>query len=770
MLVFELHRRMISFAITAAFLFSLFPACNLSAQANTSSLNGVVRNSQGIAVPKATVTLNETGASAVTDDKGYFVISLPSGATSHLTFTATGYITQTVTMPAERISSVEIDLARTVMVNEQVSVTAPRLAIPMAQNPAATSIVSSESLDAMPRSVGAEEALETVPGVKVDNQANQERVHISIRGQGILTESGVRGIQVLLDGIPQSDPSGFVPDLFDVDWANVQEVAVVRGPVAALYGGGSSGGVIDIVTATAGDQPHATVSVLGGSNDFYKGHTDYSRKVGSNSLFLSAARAASSGYRVHTNFYGDNLSGKLSLIAGPRLHLNLLGLGTGYFNQNPEGLNLAQVKQDPRQPNPDALTYNEYQKTRRGTGGVTGQWAVTEGQRLAFTAMGRYTRYDESVPSSVEHQNIRASGGSVQYDAEKDFGQVVSHSSLGFDVDGQWTYDYKHQNMGAGVEGPDLLANQDITQKRVAGFAAERVELGRKWSLLADGRWDHISNLSADHLRSNGLDLSGEKTFDRATGRVGLTFNPRSDTGFYAQWGQGFMPPSTEELYANPDALGGFNVHLKPATSWGVDGGVRGTIRKAAYYELEVFHLHTANDFERYRIGSRPLETFYGNAGQTSRYGFESEVRWMPVRRLTVSEAYTYSHFVYSKYDSQVYSGDLTDHRLPNSPNHQFYVRASVELPRSVIATIGTQVYSRAFIDPTNVASIDGYSLLNAHLSKQGRCGRMICELSVSGRNLAATKYIAFTEPDPDGNSYQPGPRREIFGGLKVRF
>jgi outer membrane receptor protein involved in Fe transport len=42
--------------------------------------------------------------------------------------------------------------------------------------------------------------------------------------------------------------------------------------------------------------------------------------------------------------------------------------------------------------------------------------------------------------------------------------------------------------------------------------------------------------------------------------------------------------------------------------------------------------------------------------------------------------------------------------------------------------------------------------------------------LFVAGRNLTAKRYIAFTEPDPDGNSYQPGPGREIFGGLQFRF
>ena len=124
----------------------------------------------------------------------------------------------------------------------EVVVTAPRMEIPLSENPAATTVVGEETIaKSTTKWIGAEEALKLVPGVKVDNQADGERVHLSIRGQGLLTERGVRGIKVLLDGLPLNDPTGFAPDLFDVDWATVQRVEVFRGPASALYGGGALG-------------------------------------------------------------------------------------------------------------------------------------------------------------------------------------------------------------------------------------------------------------------------------------------------------------------------------------------------------------------------------------------------------------------------------------------------------------------------------------------------------------------------------------------------
>ena len=331
-------------------------------------LRGQIRDTQGRPVAGVSIAIKETGASATSDAKGQFTIATPSGQPARIEFSARGYFPLAQTVDAAQIQLLEVTLTAAPLVKQEAHVTAPRLDIPLAENPAAASVVGAERLGTMPRTVAAEEALVSVAGVKVDNQANQERVHVSIRGQGILTERGVRGIGVLLDGLPLNDPSGFAPDLFDVDWTGVEEVHVVRGPVAFLYGGGSSGGVIDIATVAGEGQGHSTAALSGGSNTFYKGHYDYAGKLGSAPAYLSIARAEGEGYRVHTRFYGDNVYGKVAFHPTSRLHLNVIGSGTGYFNQNPEGLNLEQVQEDPRQPNPDSLTYNEYQKTKRASG------------------------------------------------------------------------------------------------------------------------------------------------------------------------------------------------------------------------------------------------------------------------------------------------------------------------------------------------------------------------------------------------------------------
>jgi iron complex outermembrane receptor protein len=401
---------------------------------------------------------------------------------------------------------------------------------------------------------------------------------------------------------------------------------------------------------------------------------------------------------------------------------------------------------------------------------VSGEWDAAERQRLSFQFYTRRTTYKEPVPSSVEHRELTAPGGSLQYQGEWGSGRVRNTFSAGTDLDWQFTTSLRHPNLGNAVENASVLSNADITQRRVGAFFTDRLAIGDQWTLLGSLRLDGIRNQLTDKLKAGGLDLSGSANFSRVTGRLGVTRSITRDVGLYASWGQGFLPPATEELYANPAALGGFNRSLEPATSTGEEVGVRASALARLFWDAAFFRLDTRRDFERYRVASRPLETFYGNAGESRRYGLESSVRWLPARGAFVTAAYTYSNFVYTKYDSLTYSGNLTGKDLPNSPRQQLYVDASWEFARNWTIGAGTEVWGRAFIDPTNRTWIDGYGLLNARFSRSWQRRGLGGTLFVAGRNLTAKRYIAFTEPDPDGNSYQPGASREIFGGLQFRF
>ena len=646
-------------------------------------------------------------------------------------------------------------------------VTALRTAIPLRVNPAATTVLDTRALEAMPRAVAADEAVRMVPGVKVDNQADGERVHMSIRGQGILSERGLRGIKVLQDGLPLNDPTGFAPDLYDVDWSNVQRIEVLRGPGASLYGGGATAGVINIQTAPAGGESGGpSGSIRGGSHGFWKAAARTGGQMGDLGYALSLSRAEGDGYRVHTAFDATNIYAKGEWQATDALHLTPIVGWTGFFNQNAEGLNLAWMAENRKQANPDATVFNEYQRTHRFTGGVVGAYEASETTRLDFNAYLRTTTYKEPVPSSVQHRSLTGPGATLQVSHHTGTGRVGHTLGAGTDVQWQTIDEYRHPNLGKAREGPEKLSDQTIDQSGMGLFLFDRVELGEAWGGMINLRYDRITNQLKDHLQAGGTDLSGDADFDHLTLRLGLSYSPSETLGFFANWGQGFLPPATEELANNPAAQGGFNEGLKAATSWGEEVGVRGLLGRRLLYDVTAFHLETEGDFDRYRIPTRPLETFYRNGGNSRRFGVEVYGNWHPADPLWIQTAYTWSHFVYR--ESTSFYGDIQGNRLPNSPQYQLMTDLAWEVRPHLTLGLGTDSYSKWFVDASNTVPVDGYTLLNARAAWSFPVGGREWEISLQGRNLTGTKYVAFTEPDPDGNSYQPGPEREIFVGLRV--
>ncbi len=663
----------------------------------------------------------------------------------------------------------------------EITVTAPRIEIPLKENPAATTVVSTPLLQLIPKSIALDEVMKLVPGVRVDNQAAGERLHFYIRGIGILTERGTRGIKALVDGISLNDPTGFVPDFYDVDWATVNKIEVLRGPAAALYGSGSSGGVLNIFTRDGDQIPFALRGFLArGSYGFYKGQAEAGGTVGGLNYRISGSGLSGDGYREHSKYSAKNFYGKFNLKTSKAKRLTFVIGWTDFFNENPEGLNLSWFSSDPdklrRLANPDSYRFNEYQDTKRLTTGINGSFSLASNLDLTVSAYLRHTKYEEAVPSSVIHRSYSTPNFSLQLNHSAGEGRLKNHLSLGVDYGYQSLDEYKHPNLGNAVEGPELQSDQIMTQAGTGIFLINRLDLGQSWSISLSLRYDRINNELEDNFKGGGIDLSGKVAYKKTTGRIGVAWNPISVFGLYASWGSGFLPPGTEELVNNPYSYGGYNTQLKAATTRGEEIGARGTLANSLVYDVAFFHLRTENDFGRYRMKTRPLETFYGNVGSTKRYGLETSLSWFAAEGLALRLAYTYSNFKYISVETLDAGVIYKDTWLPNSPQHQVYLDGEYKITQALTAGASLEHVSSWYIDATNrifpngYGQTDPYTLVNVRFGYLFKIGNNPWQLFVYGRNIFSVKYYGFTEPDPDGNSYQPAPTAEWSVGLRFGF
>ncbi|MEI6061786.1 MAG: TonB-dependent receptor, partial [Bacteroidota bacterium] len=604
------------------------------------------------------------------------------------------------------------DSLKTIRLGE-VTITANRLPILLKNNTGSISLVNAATLSGMPKSIGIEEALRLVPGVRIDNQHDGERVHVSIRGQGILTERGLRGIGVIIDGIPVNDPSGFAPDLYDVDWSTVKKIEVLRGPAAGLYGGGGAAGVLNITTNDGGAKPiGGEFSQAIGSNGFTKSLVQLDGSKNDMDYRVSYSRTGGDGYRDHQAYWGNKFYEKVNYHPGKKLTITQIISHTDYFQQNPEGLNIQQFD-NLLQANPDACPFNEYQKTNRTTVGFQGSYKISSAQDLQVSSFLRTWNYKETSNRCAEYRTYTVPGASAQYNLHFGSEAVKNSFSLGADFKWQNIDMYKLQSAGnpdraestdeTNIETDSLLANQIISQRSIGLFGLYKLEIGN-FNLMGSLRYDAMNNELTDKMM--GLDAAEiSKDFTQVSARLGASYSFSEAATFFTNWSQGFMPPSTEELASNPEGYSGFNTHLVPATSNCIEIGARGYLGEKLSYEITGFLMNTENDFFRFKQSGRGnQEVFYGNAGSSKRSGIETSLTYQPLTFLSLQLAYTYADYKYTSsgidpvYTDTAYvltTPPASGQWLPNSPKHQLYAEVACSVTKNLKISVGTEYQSK---------------------------------------------------------------------------
>src|SRR5690349_7980270 len=199
------------------------------------------------------------------------------------------------------------------------TVTVTRSQLPLTKIPQSIETVDRPQISRARPTWGLDEALAGVPGVYASNRYNfSQDQRISIRGFGARSAFAVRGIKILIDGIPQTLPDG-QGQLTNLELGDVDHIEVLRGSASALFGN-ATGGVISIWT-----NPQAVASVredarvVGGS--FGRSGRSWTRwqsttglRVGSSgNAQLTASRLSYDGERDHSAADQRVLNARLAL-------------------------------------------------------------------------------------------------------------------------------------------------------------------------------------------------------------------------------------------------------------------------------------------------------------------------------------------------------------------------------------------------------------------------------------------------------------------------
>lgn len=151
--------------------------------------------------------------------------------------------------------------------------------------------------------------------------------------RSVLTAPTIRGFDsranVLTDGLQNS--TYYFTTIFDP--AGIEQIEVLKGPASVLYGQGSLGGVVNIITKKPLSDPFYNVEATAGSFNFYRGAVDFSGPLNSSKTVLYRLNAATQT----TESFVDSFNGEQYFVA-PALSWQIsdrtkLTLQAQYFKQ-----------------------------------------------------------------------------------------------------------------------------------------------------------------------------------------------------------------------------------------------------------------------------------------------------------------------------------------------------------------------------------------------------------------------------------------------------
>lgn len=603
-----------------------------------------------------------------------------------------------------------------------------------------------------------DEVLGQLAGVQVDNRFNfalGER--IAIRGIGARSQFGVRGVRVIVDGIPATLADG-QSALNNVDLGSIGSAEVIRGPVSSLYGN-ASGGVISLRTTPAPPQPFVpTLRFTGGSDGLVHAQVGAGGTDGRGTYVLNADRLDYRGYRAYSTARNAHLNG-VGTWDWDRAAVTVVANAVQYSAENPGALSDSLLGVDRRQ----AYGYNVVQQTgergKQNQLGASSHLQLGAGE-LRLSMYGLTRAIDNPIPPRIVVLHRRAGGGRAAYAVTGELGDATITGIVGGETDLQRDDRRNYINIH-GVPGA-LVLDQRERVTSASPFAQLSATLGRA-TLLSGLRYDHFRFAAQDHLITpTNPDDSGIRLMSAISPSLGFNYALLPALSAYVNVGTGFQTPTTTELANRPTGAGGFNPLLQPERTHSHELGAKG--RGGMFtYDAAVYDMRIDGELIPFEVPSTPGRQFYRNAGAARHRGGEADatVRITPELLAHASYGYTDARYVVYVASGVSYAGN----RVPGIAPH--IATASLQLGDAVnrFVAVEERAESATPVDDNNDACSPAYAVTN--LRGQLRFGAAAIFGGLSNI-FGANHNTSVTINAAGGRYFEPAPGRTVYAGVAV--
>ena len=607
------------------------------------------------------------------------------------------------------------------------------------------------------------EYIENIPGVFISNDHNYAQdSRISIRGFGSRANFGIRGIKLIVDGVPETTPDGQT-QIDNLNLEIINKIEVIRGIGSSLYGN-SSAGIIKIQTIGEINNNFAKISYASGSNQKNKKQVFFGLKNKKSSYSFLLSQTKSQGYRERSAFKNNNLNINLvsKIDKSSKLRFNFNYVNSPYAIDS-GGLTIQEVNENRKQARERNIIYDTQESIDHYK--LSFNYEKEINNKLSLSNYFFYSNRDFDGKIPVKN------GGAIKLDRKYwGLGSNISFNNkiktqIGFDLGnqndnrkryfnndgeiGQLVLSQKEKFLNYGIYLVSSYNFNDITIHSGLRYDNNRISLND--SYLNDGN------------NSDRIDLKSTNP------SLGINYKPNSLIRFFANISSGFETPTLNEYGSSPIGSG-FNKSLKSQKSTNYEFGFsKRSLNNDLKIDIVYYNTFTKDEVLPYEDSQFPNQVFYNNAGKTKRKGLEFSGYYDFNNFFRINSSISVGEYLFDEFKKN--EEDYSGNNIPGIPNNIFIFDVRYKGSSNLIVNLGLKKIGEMYANNSNSVKIDNYNLLNLKISQEILFKKIMLKPFLTFNNLLSINYYDNIRINAfGGRYYEPAPKTTIFGGIKIDF
>lgn len=583
--------------------------------------------------------------------------------------------------------------------------------------------------------ISLKESLDLIPGIFCSNAENHAQdLRLSIRGFGARASFGIRGIKILIDGIPETTPDG-ITQVDNIDVSTVKIVKVVNSGMASLYGNSSSG-VVELLTDEVPDSSHLTLTTMLGYYGLGKFVSSIGYRFSDRWGFITTFSGFRlDGYRIHSETRHYNLNAKVEYNFDNKSKLKVL------FNyvdspkaNDPGGLTESEYLENRRAAAPQNLNFLAGENVKQGKLAVNYLWQRDVLNYFRARAYLVARDFANTLPfrlGGIVELNRFYYGGGIEYSISGSLNRINFRMLTGLDVEEQRDDRYRFNNL-MGLKTDNVFHQLEL-------FRSLGIYNRLSFSTSSVGLFNFSHRLDINQIAYqdifNAKPLLIDKNKLTWSPSLGWVFLFSKNESVYFNYSRSFDMPSLIELSNNPFADSGFNPNLNPQYANHIEIGYRNFIQNILSLNLTLFYIRTFDEIFPFELPDYPQRVFYKNSGSGKRYGVELQIQ---------------NHF-FNCVDF-IFSASAGRYLLVNEFNKMFEIPGVPSLSGAFMAiynlknqhiSLSMRYNHGTYFDDVNTLKVNEHAIFNFQYSFSLPLPKVRTSLQLGWQNIFNQKYFS---------------------------